>query len=614
MRKIAHIINPVVVDESSDLYIAQPITFETMKIAREFARDQVEVTLFSAQYSMDRPLAPEGFQLTPDLTHSVLDFGTFHQQRKLPLIKDILDRLYEATDADYLIYTNVDIAVMPYFYVAVDKIIENGYDAFVINRRTISEQYSHTDQLYLMFSQVGEKHPGYDCFVFHRALYPEFELGTVCIGANWIGRVLLTNLICHSKKFKVFEDLHVSFHIGDERRWTKPAHQDYAKHNEKELHKILLKNKASGLFADKPLVEGFLRHIENSSSKRFSIGRRRMSPVKTSPQLVTEFNQQIVLDEIILPQDPIFVVGFPRSGTTLLQALLATQEGIYSLPETHFFCDISNLIETDENGRIEGLCLTKVFERIKQKMGLEFPRPVADRIILLAEKKELSSKQLFEMIVFHFLYEQIDDYYSTKFRWIEKTPYHFAHLDTILKFYPSAKFAAIIRNPVPTINSTKKLVNLPKVSVPVRAYRWNYMIRLIENFRERHPRRIYLLRYEDLVQNLEREISTLCDYLDIEMNIELLNRYKDVSSRFILPWEMWKNDVRSKEISNTNKSHRVPLLDVLIIQHFTQENMQKYGYGISFPSIQRAFDFFASSSVRARNLYRRVSEATKLII
>ncbi len=35
--KLAHIINPVAVQGSSDLFIAQPITFETMKVARNFA-------------------------------------------------------------------------------------------------------------------------------------------------------------------------------------------------------------------------------------------------------------------------------------------------------------------------------------------------------------------------------------------------------------------------------------------------------------------------------------------------------------------------------------------------------------------------------------------------
>ena len=34
---------------------------------------------------------------------------------------------------------------------------------------------------------------------------------------------------------------------------------------------------------------------------------------------------------------PIFIVGFPRSGTTLLQTMVSTQKNILSFPETQFF-------------------------------------------------------------------------------------------------------------------------------------------------------------------------------------------------------------------------------------------------------------------------------------
>lgn len=266
MRQIAHIINPVIVDESSDLFFAQPITFETMKRAKEFAKEHVGVTLFSAQYPKDRSFVPEGLQVTPDLDRSVLDLGTFNKPRKLPLLKDILDRLYEESGADFLVYSNADIALMPYFYVSVNSIIDEGYDAFVINRRTISKRYNNVNQVYLMFAQAGEQHPGYDCFVFKRSLYPSFRLGSACIGANWIGRVLITNLICHSVKFRVFGDLHLTFHVGDDRNWKVPINSDYDKHNEAELYKILMEYKAKGLFHDRPLVDTFLKYIKDSKS------------------------------------------------------------------------------------------------------------------------------------------------------------------------------------------------------------------------------------------------------------------------------------------------------------------------------------------------------------
>jgi hypothetical protein len=263
MRKIAHIINPHIVDQDSDLYTAQPITFETMKIAKDYVNGQVDVSLYSAQYAEDRVFIPDSFHLTRDLERSVLDVCTFKKKRKLPLLKDILDRLYEVADADYLIYTNVDIALMPYFYEAVNSTIDAGYDAFVINRRMIPEEYVSIEQIPLMFSQIGEKHPGYDCFIFKKSLYPKFQLGNACIGANLIGRVLIVNLICHAKKFTVIADQHLTFHIGDDKKWQNSIYHDYDDNNRTILHQILLENKSNGHFDGKPLLEDFLQEIES---------------------------------------------------------------------------------------------------------------------------------------------------------------------------------------------------------------------------------------------------------------------------------------------------------------------------------------------------------------
>ena len=45
----------------------------------------------------------------------MLDVVNFSIPRKLPLIKDIVDRATAATNADYVIYSNVDIGVVPHF-------------------------------------------------------------------------------------------------------------------------------------------------------------------------------------------------------------------------------------------------------------------------------------------------------------------------------------------------------------------------------------------------------------------------------------------------------------------------------------------------------------------
>ena len=240
MISIAHIIHPVVVAPESDLVVAQPITFATMAMAREFAKGTADVDLFAIQHGdEDRISLPGSFMRTRDLIRSVGDIGIFYKKRKLALIKDILDVSYESSNADYLIYSNVDIALQPYFYRTVSTIIEQGYDAFIINRRTIPGQYAVVEEIPLMFAEPGEKHQGWDCFVFHRSLYPRFQLGTACIGTGWIGRVMITNLAALAKKFAIFTELHATFHIGNKKAWQAPQWDDYREHNKNECRMIL---------------------------------------------------------------------------------------------------------------------------------------------------------------------------------------------------------------------------------------------------------------------------------------------------------------------------------------------------------------------------------------
>lgn len=247
MVEIAHIINPVKVNKSSDLFVAQPVTFKTMQIARELAKQQnLEIELYSAQFPEDRVIVPDFFYKTPDLTRSVMNLQTFKKNRKLPLMKDILDNLYNSTDADYLIYTNVDIAVMPYFYLSVAEIINQGYDAFIINRRTIGN-YEKINKMPLMYSKIGGRHAGYDCFVFSRESYPKYVLNNVFIGSIPIGFALGANLINNANKFKLFTTLHLTFHLGSDGAWKKKGFEDYSDFNISETDKIYqhyLDNKA----------------------------------------------------------------------------------------------------------------------------------------------------------------------------------------------------------------------------------------------------------------------------------------------------------------------------------------------------------------------------------
>jgi hypothetical protein len=257
--KIAHIINPVKIGPKSDLYFAQPVTFETMRRAKDFASGHVEVEQYTTQYSEDHEVLPKGFTILPDLARSVLDIKQFKHQRKLPILADILSRLYEASDADYFIYTNVDIAVMPSFYVSVAALLEK-YDGLVINRRTISNFYTSLAEIPLMYTEIGEKHLGYDCFIFRRDSFTKMQLGTACIGAVQIGQLFYANIIANCRNFREMRDCHLTFHLGNDRVWYTPENEPYKIHNEREAKAALRQlREYAGPFDSSTPIGQFLR-------------------------------------------------------------------------------------------------------------------------------------------------------------------------------------------------------------------------------------------------------------------------------------------------------------------------------------------------------------------
>ena len=234
---IAHIINPVIVGQQSDLYTAQPITIQSMRIAKEYHKNG-QVSLYACSFPEDLGILPEDFIQYPYLNRSVLDLNEFDIKRKLPLLADIINVLSNHSDADFFIYTNADIGVMPYFYNTVEEIIRSGHDAFVINRRSVPAHYNHPDQLGMIYSEAGEKHIGHDCFVFPASMAKELILEHICIGAPFVGRSLTWNMALLAENFKEFKDLHMTFHIGTDKPWKDGRYADYIKFNKGEATKV----------------------------------------------------------------------------------------------------------------------------------------------------------------------------------------------------------------------------------------------------------------------------------------------------------------------------------------------------------------------------------------
>jgi len=568
MIKIAHIINPVKVNRTSDLFIAQPVTFESMRVAKRIAGSVAEIDLIAVCYPEDAEILPEGFIHLPLLTKSVLDFINPAKPRKLPLIAELLDKAITAVSADYYIYSNADIGLMPYFYTFVDEYLKKRFDAFVINRRTIGN-YSSVSELIEMYADPGVKHPGFDCFVFKREHYKHYFFGDACIGANWIGRVMISNLMAWSGKFRIFDNHHLTFHIGDDRSWKKPENYVYDRHNETELEKTLLFIKDEGRLNKNEMMKGFLSQVEKMNFK---------IPVYSSNRL---------------PDNPVFIIGFTRSGTTLLQTLLATQKNVYSFPETHFFCEyLFDYLKFDTSNNIMPESLDIFFLKAREYSGLDIEWFEIDYFKFLAGAGQLNAITLFENIVKHYLVKQIKPEQFDEIVWLEKTPFHALVIERILRFYPGARFIAIDRHPLPAIYSTQKNIH-PNESLEFIARKYQRIQHSINEAANKFPEKIYSIRFEDMIANVEGIIEGICRFLHIDFDPYKLGDFHKKAVHTIKPFEKWKNMVFKPKISSSDNNEfleKIPLIEILKLQHLLRNEMRSKSYPMYHPEKQLHFE------------------------
>ena len=289
-----------------------------------------------------------------------------------------------------------------------------------------------------------------------------------------------------------------------------------------------------------------------------------------------------------LSQYPVFLVGYPRSGTTLLQALLATQGDIVTFPETHFF---TTLYEDggEIHDSINNDAANKLLNRITEKSGITFDANFLVGIQHSRTPESVPVKDLFEAIVIRLL----PDNAESGCRWLEKTPDHGLYLEQILHFYPKAKFICIVRNPLHAIHSRTKYFT-PNVSDPLAllSRHWINHIRAFETFDSHHPGRALLVRYEDLIRATPETIGKICEFLAIDFVMDRLEDYRQMAESIIQPFEYWKQDVKVGHIFNREDNTRsvFSLRETLKIQAIVLEKMRQYGYQPRHPLTQRIYD------------------------
>lgn len=144
-------------------------------------------------------------------------------------------------------------------------------------------------------------------------------------------------------------------------------------------------------------------------------------------------------------KNPIFIVGIPRSGTTLIASILSNHSQLDCGPETQFFRQLpSNTKDIlNENNwpksATELVCsLTNGSSDVVVHKDFEF------------SKKEIYTYLANKVPSINAMLESLTQFHASKYdknRWIEKSPSHLLHIDKIIKFYPSSPILLITRDP-----------------------------------------------------------------------------------------------------------------------------------------------------------------------
>jgi hypothetical protein len=243
-NRLGHVVNWFNGDEESRQMQAE--TARTMRVAaRQTSGPAEEAPEFDCRLlaCVERgqiSTIPLGFRPTQPLSQSVLDVGAFGVSRPLPLLFDILEAGAGAADSEgFLIFSNADICLQPHFYSMVRALLAKGFDSLIINRRTLDPLSSYGAHPELAMMETGRSHPGLDCFVFPVPWVTQFARSNACIGAGWVMRSLLYNLVAKAKQMLILRDVNLTYHFGDDRSWESEALSDYVAFNLAEARSVL---------------------------------------------------------------------------------------------------------------------------------------------------------------------------------------------------------------------------------------------------------------------------------------------------------------------------------------------------------------------------------------
>ncbi|MBI1286938.1 MAG: hypothetical protein GC178_05105 [Flavobacteriales bacterium] len=280
-------------------------------------------------------------------------------------------------------------------------------------------------------------------------------------------------------------------------------------------------------------------------------------------------------------QQPIFILGAHKSGTTMLRNMLSGHPDLFVIPfESHVFqlSDWDVDYEYRKNKK-QGLSIKQIESNFKDwiKLQNEAVDPMGDTFVTgklnvdafnqhFCLKEGDTQTVIFEkyMSAVHQCLG-LGDLDDNK-RVVEKSVENAEFAVELSKMYPQARFIHIVRNPYANFVSLRKYKSVG-VGYPLL----NRMVKTIKNsyhYLEENPKQIehYLVvRYEDILTDTERVMQEVAGFIGIPFNEKLLfpshlgeqwggnstsgKKFKSVSS---VNLDEWKNEILPIEVKCVN--------------------------------------------------------------
>jgi len=230
----------------------------------------------------------------------------------------------------------------------------------------------------------------------------------------------------------------------------------------------------------------------------------------------------------------VFLVGCPRSGTTLLQSMLGAHPDILALPESHFFVSLRSRIPGFHRlGLASRRARPKLAAYLRQLAPEETETPTVARV---------SSMQALADSFVNALDERARR--AGKSIWIEKTPRHLHHIPFITRLVQGARFVHLLRDGADVVASLYAVTNEhPEAWSGARTIdqcidRWIGDARVTFEYIGRPGH--YALIYDRLIDDPKLELSGVCAFLGVAFDEAMLSGYADQAAQVISGYEPWK--------------------------------------------------------------------------